>query len=139
MEDFDIDKIVEVEDDNPYYEHAPEYGERAWRARGKIANLILQDFGNGDYDVVGVEIEKCPRCGLELKAVIPVEEIYCEENYSPKCVWLGQGDLCIRKTKIALLKKLEKLFPNNKRICEALTEMALLSKCPDEAEADSTF
>ena len=136
MEDFDIDKIVEVEDDNPYYEHAPEYGERAWRARGKIANLILQDFGNGDYDVVGVEIEKCPRCGLELKAAIPVEEIYCEKD-KVNCAWYGAGGLCIRQTKIALLKRLEKLFPNNKRIREALTGMALLSKCPDEAEDEN--
>ena len=137
MEDFDIDKIVEVEE-GQYYEHAPEYGERAWRAKGKIANLILWDLGNGDYDVAGVEIEKCPRCGLELKTVIPVEEIYCEKD-KVNCAWYGAGGLCIRQTKIALLKRLEKLFPNNKRISEALTEMALLSKCPDEAEADSTF
>lgn len=44
-------------DRNDYYEHAPEYGDRAWRIRGKRLSIIVWDEGNGWYEPLGVEID----------------------------------------------------------------------------------
>ena len=40
-----------------YYEHAPEYGERAWRIPGRKYCIIVWDAGNQWHDPMGVEIK----------------------------------------------------------------------------------
>jgi len=37
-----------------YLEHAPVFGERAWKFRGKLCDIILWDEGNGWYTVIAI-------------------------------------------------------------------------------------
>jgi hypothetical protein len=48
-------KIAEIED---FCERAPEYGARAWRARGKYADIIFWDLGNLWCDIIKVTPKK---------------------------------------------------------------------------------
>jgi len=40
-----------------YFERAPEFGERAWRIRGRKYTIVVWDDGNGWFTPIGVEIE----------------------------------------------------------------------------------
>lgn len=53
-----LNRIAEAQD---YHEPAPEYGERAWRVRGRFLDVIYWDMGNGWCDVIKV----LPREGHE--------------------------------------------------------------------------
>lgn len=46
-----LNKILETED---YHQHAPEWGERAWRVKGKFADVIYWDVGNGWCEIIKV-------------------------------------------------------------------------------------
>ena len=39
-----------------HYQHAPEYGERAWRIPGRRLSIVVWDNGNGYYEPLGVEV-----------------------------------------------------------------------------------
>lgn len=46
-----IDMIIQREG---YHKRAPEYGERAWIAKGKYYDVIYWDNGNGWCNILGV-------------------------------------------------------------------------------------
>jgi len=49
--DTTLSQIAEAEG---YHERAPEFGERAWRIKGRFADIIYWDLGNGWCDVFKV-------------------------------------------------------------------------------------
>lgn len=46
-----LNRIAEA---HGYHERAPEYGERAWRVRGRFADIVYWDVGNGWCDIIDV-------------------------------------------------------------------------------------
>lgn len=46
-----LDRIAEA---RGYHERAPEHGARAWRVRGKFADIVYWDMGNGWCDIIRV-------------------------------------------------------------------------------------
>jgi len=52
-----LEELADYDKDRDgYYQHAPEYVERAWRIPGRRMNIVVWDNGNGDYTPMGVEV-----------------------------------------------------------------------------------
>ncbi len=55
------DTLNRLAEAQSYHEHVPGLGERAWRVRGRFADIIYWDIGNGWCDIIKV----IPRKGYE--------------------------------------------------------------------------
>lgn len=53
----DLDEIIGLKEGEfrEYHEYVPKYGDRCWRARGRLATIIYRDLGNGWCRIVTVE------------------------------------------------------------------------------------
>lgn len=72
-----LGRIAEAED---YHEHAPDFGERAWRVKGRFADIIYWDMGNGWCDIIKVIPQKgCEEWLQQFFDAIEASHDECEE------------------------------------------------------------
>jgi hypothetical protein len=58
MIDIDADELSKLIKCDSYHEYVPEYGDRAWIARGELADVIYWDSGNSWCSIMYVIVKK---------------------------------------------------------------------------------